>query len=231
MRASRSAGGPPAGSASGSLASTNPTAAEPAAVQPSSRRRYAMKISIFAGDLCDVPAEALCTSTNPRLSLAMGTGGSVRGRGGYGILRECEAIVEAAGKLPVGSAHRTTAGELPAKMIIHCVASDDAHRSSAGIIRDCVTNALALAAGCESIAMPLFGTGHARFKIEDAVRVMAETLRDDAASVSRVFLVVYDADRADAAARIVRSVIPGAAIDVQRGPAGEKPASMWMAEW
>jgi len=33
-----------------------------------------MRISIFAGDICDVPAEALCTSTNPRLSLAMGTG-------------------------------------------------------------------------------------------------------------------------------------------------------------
>jgi O-acetyl-ADP-ribose deacetylase (regulator of RNase III) len=55
-----------------------------------------MRISIFAGDICDVQAEALCTSTNPRLSLAMGTGGSIRGRGGYEILRECEAIVAAA---------------------------------------------------------------------------------------------------------------------------------------
>jgi hypothetical protein len=49
-----------------------------------------------------------------------------------------------------GSAHWTSAGELPVKMIIHCVASDAAHRSSAAIIRDCVTSALALAdaAGC-----------------------------------------------------------------------------------
>jgi O-acetyl-ADP-ribose deacetylase (regulator of RNase III) len=190
-----------------------------------------MKISIFAGDLCDVPAEALCTSTNPRLSLAMGTGGSVRGRGGYGILRECEAIVEVSGRLPAGSAHRTTAGELPAKMIIHCVASDDAHRSSASIIRDCVKSALALAAGCESMAMPIFGTGHARFKFEDAVRVMAEALRDDAAIVPHVFLVVYDADRAEDVARIVRSVFPGAEIDIQRGPATDETASMWAAEW
>jgi len=192
-----------------------------------------MKISIFTGDLCDVPAEALCTSTNPRLSLAMGTGGSVRGRGGYGILRECEAIVAASGGrgLAAGSAHRTTAGELPVKMIIHCVASDDVHRSSAGIIRDCVKNALVAAAGCESVAMPLFGTGHARFKIEDAVRVMAETLRDDTANVARVFLVVYDADRADDVARIVRSVIPGTPIDIQRGPASEETFSMWAAEW
>jgi O-acetyl-ADP-ribose deacetylase (regulator of RNase III) len=194
-----------------------------------------MKISLFAGDLCDVPAEALCTSTNPRLSLAMGTGGSIRGRGGYGILRECEAIVAASGthELPSGSAHATSAGELPAKIIIHCVGSDAGHRSSPEIIRDCVTHALALAdaAGCESIAMPVFGTGHARFKFDDAVRVMAETLRDRVTAVQRLFIVIFDADRADAVLRIIRSVIPDADVDLQRGPANEEPASMWAAEW
>jgi O-acetyl-ADP-ribose deacetylase (regulator of RNase III) len=42
------------------------------------------------------------------------------------------------------------------------VASDAAHRSSAAIIRSCVKNAFAAAdaAGCTSIAMPLFRTGH-----------------------------------------------------------------------
>ncbi|MBV8543685.1 MAG: macro domain-containing protein [Acidobacteria bacterium] len=190
---------------------------------------------MFAGDICDVPAEALCTSTNPRLSLAMGTGGSVRGRGGYEILRECEAIVDAAAArgLPAGSAHQTSAGELAAKMIIHCVASDAGHRSSPGIIRDCVKNALALAdaAGCETIAMPLFGTGHARFKFDDAVRVMAETIRDQATDVRRVFIVIFDDERVDDAMRIVRSVFPNAEVDLQRGPASEETSSMWGAEW
>jgi O-acetyl-ADP-ribose deacetylase (regulator of RNase III) len=194
-----------------------------------------MKISIYLGDLCDVQAEALCTSTNPRLSLAMGTGGSVRGRGGYEILRECEAIVEASGTrgLPAGSAHQTGAGELPVKMIIHCVASDASHRSSAGIIRDCVKNALGLAdaAGCESIALPVFGTGHARFKFDDALRVMAETLRDQATAVRRVFIVIYDEERADDAMRVIRSVIPNAEVDLQHGPANEETVSMWGAEW
>jgi O-acetyl-ADP-ribose deacetylase (regulator of RNase III) len=194
-----------------------------------------MRISIYCGDLCDVQAEALCTSTNPRLSLAMGTGGSVRGRGGYGILRECEAIVDAAGArgLAAGSAHKTSAGELAATILIHCVGSDAGHRSSPRIIRDCVVNALALAdaAGCESIAMPVFGTGHARFKFDDAVRVIAETLRDSATAVRRVFIVIYDADRADAVLRVIRSVIPNAEVDVQRGAASEETAGMWAAEW
>src|SRR5436305_9075644 len=185
-----------------------------------------MMFSIFCGDLCDVDAEALCTSTNPRLSLAMGTGGSIRGRGGYGILRECEGIVEAAGArvLAAGSAHQTSAGELAAKILIHCVGSDAGHRSSAAIIRDCVVNALALAdaAGCESIALPVFGTGHARFKFDDAIRVMAEALRDSATAMRHVFIVIYDDERVDTVLRVIRSVIPDAEVDVQRGPASEE---------
>jgi len=194
-----------------------------------------MRVSIFCGDLCDVDAEALCTSTNPRLSLAMGTGGSIRGRGGYGILRECEGIVEAAGArvLAAGSAHQTSAGELAAKILIHCVGSDAGHRSSAAIIRDCVVNALALAdaAGCESIALPVFGTGHARFKFDDAIRVMAEALRDSATAMRHVFIVIYDDERVDTVLRVIRSVIPDAEVDVQRGPASEEAVGMWAAEW
>ena len=199
-----------------------------------------MKISVFCGDLCDVEAEALCTSTNPRLSLAMGTGGSIRDRGGYQILRECEEIVETefrrSGRrsLPAGSAHVTTSGELPAKIIVHCVASDAAHRSSADTIRSAVRNALgqADANGCQSVAMPLFATGHAGFSLDRAVIAMAEALRDAVTTVKHIFIVVYDPDRAEDALRLIRSVIPAAEIDVQRGPErGHETPGMWSDDW
>jgi len=198
-----------------------------------------MKIPVFVGDLCDAPAEALCTSTNPQLSLKMGTGGSVRSRGGYEILRQCEAILDAEWRrsgergMPLGSAHPTTAGALPSKVIIHCVASDASHRSSAAIIRECVKHALALAdaAGCERIAMPVFGTGHARFRFEDAVRAIAETLREAKTTVRCVFVVVNEVDRADAALQILRAANPDADVALQQGPASEQPATMWAAQW
>lgn len=173
----------------------------------------------------------------------MGTGASIRDRGGYQILRACEEIVEGefrrSGRriLPAGSVHSTTAGSLPAQMILHCVASDAAHHSSAEVIRNCVKNALALAdtSGCTSIAMPLFATGHATFNFEKALRVMSETLRDTATAVQHVFVVVYDSDRAEDALRLIRSVIPSADVDLQRGPlAEEEPVSMWSgdgSEW
>ncbi|MEO8033400.1 MAG: macro domain-containing protein [Acidobacteriota bacterium] len=199
-----------------------------------------MKISVFAGDLCDVRADALCTSTNPRLSLVMGTGASVLGRGGYQILRACEAIVEAEsgrsgtrGLIP-GSAHATIAGTLPAKVIVHCVASDAAHRSSAAIIRSCVRNALALAeaAGCKSIAMPVFGTGHAHFAVDQALLVMAETLRDEPTRLEHVYLALYDCELVDDVVGVLRSTIPSAEIDVQTGTeVPEEAPGMWSPDW
>ncbi|MDP9361671.1 MAG: macro domain-containing protein [Acidobacteriota bacterium] len=198
-----------------------------------------MKISVFAGDVCDVRADALCTSTNPRLSLVMGTGVSIRGRGGFQILRACEQIVEAefrrSGRrgLPAGSAHPTIAGDLPSKVIVHCVASDASHRSSQDIIRDCVRNSLAVAEarGCQSMAMPIFATGHAGFNFDQSLLATVETLRDEATAVQHVFLVVYDPGRAEEAVRLIRSVIPAADIDVQHGPrTTDEPLRMWSGD-
>ena len=152
-----------------------------------------MKISTVTGDLAQVTADAICTSTNPRLSLAMGTGGSVRERAGFEVLRECEAIVRASGgRVPPGSACVTSPGALPAKALIHCVASDEAHRSSAAIIRSCVTNALACADArdCKSVAMPVFATGHAHFKLDVALEAINGALRDAKTRVEEVFIVV-----------------------------------------
>src|SRR5207244_3998577 len=95
------------------------------------QRTALMKTTIVAGDITDAPADAICTSTNPRLSLVMGTGGAVRERGGFAVLRECEAIVAASSPLRPGTAHVTSAGALPYEKVIHCVASDAQHNSSA----------------------------------------------------------------------------------------------------
>lgn len=173
-----------------------------------------MRVSIFVGDIVDAPAEAVCTSTNPRLSLMMGTGAAVREKGGFEILRACEDLIEAesqkTGKkfLRTGSAHVTTAGKLPYKAVIHCVASDTSHISSPDVVRTCAKNALAAAeqAGCRSVAMPLFATGHARVKFDRAVRAMAEAIRDSATSLEEVMVVVLERERAEEVRRIIDSV-------------------------
>lgn len=172
-----------------------------------------MRVSIIIGDIADAPAEALCTSTNPRLSLAMGTGASVLERGGWQVKRECESQLQSAGKdaLPVGSVHATTAGALPAKVVFHCVASNAAHKSSAAVIAACVENALALAShgGCSSIAMPVFASGHAHFPFDRAVEAMATALAHATVVVDDVMIVVGDEASAASALRVLREVVPG----------------------
>lgn len=165
-----------------------------------------MHVSIFIGDITDAPAEAVCTSTNPRLSLVMGSGAAVRERGGFEVLRECEAIVQAeAGRsgrqyLPLGSVHVTSAGRLPFKLVVHCIASDSTHhRSSAEVVRTVVTKALAAAeaAQCSSLAMPVFGTGHARLKFDQALGAMAVALAASNGQLQHVVIVINDRDRLD----------------------------------
>lgn len=160
-----------------------------------------MKISLFHGDIVDAPAEAVCTSTNPRLTLLMGTGAAVRERGGFEILRACEAIVAEAGPLRPGSAHVTTAGALPFRIAIHCVASDPAHRTSDGVVGACVRNALARAdaAACRSIAMPVFASGHARYRFARALEAMLAALREAETNVAEVVIAVPEEGRVEEA--------------------------------
>lgn len=185
-----------------------------------------MNVTIFVGDIAAAPAEALCTSTNPRLSLMMGTGAAIRARGGYEILRQCEAIIAASGRttMPAGSVHVTTAGSLPAKRIIHCVASDNAHHSSDETVRLCVSNALAAAGaeGCATVAMPVFATGHARIRFDRAISVMATAIAAAKTNVQRVYVVLSDNENLD----VARRAFPGA--DVEYADAGEdERVSLW----
>jgi O-acetyl-ADP-ribose deacetylase (regulator of RNase III) len=188
-----------------------------------------MKVSIFAGDIADADAEAVCTSTNPRLSLVMGTGASIRARGGYEILRACEEIIRDGPAVP-GSAHPTTAGQLPHTIAIHCVASDSAHHSTEALIRTCVRNALACAerANCASVAMPIFASGHAHIRFDRAVTAMCETLRDVPTTVRHVVLVVHDAERAEEARDIVQRIVGGVVALDRSASEPEAVGSYWV---
>lgn len=171
-----------------------------------------MVVRVVHASIADVRADAICTSTNPRLSLFEGTGGAVSERGGWEIKRACEQILaeheRATGSptLNVGAVRGTEPGRLPAKVVLHCVASDRAHRSSKEIVAACVGNAIAIARSheCSTVAMPVFATGHAAFRFETAVEAMAEALRDAPWKPDEVTIAVVDPDRVNDVRRILR---------------------------
>lgn len=186
-------------------------------------RRWAggggLRLALFVGEIVDAPAEAICTSTNPRLSLGGGTGRAVLEETGWGLKRRLEEIVDEEARrtvgreLPVGFTCATPGGRPPHRLIVHCVANDHAHRSSPEAVRLCVEGALreAGAAGCTSLALPVFGAGHANLPFDHALRAMAEALRDAASSpVDEVLLVILQPDRLTGAARLLDQVLPPA---------------------
>lgn len=176
-----------------------------------------LEVSLFAGEIVDAPAEAICTSTNPRLSLGGGTGRAVLEETGWGLKRELEAIVAEEARrtgrseLPVGFVCATPGGRPPHRLIVHCVASDRDHRSSRAAARLCVEGALQEAerAGFASLALPVFGAGHADLPFETAVRSMAEALAaaETTEALRQVLLVILQPDRAAVAAKVLDEIL------------------------
>lgn len=186
------------------------------------RRRWTggggLEVSLFVGEIVDAPAEAICTSTNPRLSLGGGTGRAVIEETGWELKRRLETVVEEEARrtgrdeLPVGFTYATPGGRAPHRLIIHCVACDRVHRSSAEGVYRCVTGALGHAedARCESLALPVFGTGHARLPFDVSIRAIAEALRDASPStLRRAWIILFQADRAARAAGLLDEVLGG----------------------
>jgi len=115
-----------------------------------------------------------------------------------------------ASDLPVGFTCSMPGGRAPHRLIVHCVASDPAHRSSPDVVRRCVEGAVreAAGAGCATLALPVFGAGHATLPFDVSLEAMAEALRDAApGAVREVLIVVLQPDRLDRAAAVLDRVL------------------------
>jgi O-acetyl-ADP-ribose deacetylase (regulator of RNase III) len=111
-----------------------------------------------------------------------GVDGAIHRAGGPEILTQCQQIVADIGQIDAGGAVITTAGQLPAKYVIHAVGPiwqdgkhfEDQHLASA------YRQALELAAanGCATVAFPSISTGAYRFPVARAARVALRTVRE-----------------------------------------------------
>ena len=73
------------------------------------------RISLREGDITENAVDAIVNAANSDLVLGSGVAGAIREKGGASIQQECDAI----GPIDVGDAAVTTAGELPARYVIH----------------------------------------------------------------------------------------------------------------
>ncbi len=150
------------------------------------------RISLREGDITENAVDAIVNAANSDLVLGSGVAGAIREKGGASIQQECDAI----GPIDVGDAAVTTAGELPARYVIHAAgmppggsASEESIRSS---IRRCFE--LALEKGCETLAAPAIGAGVGGFPPQRCAEIMLEEARAHMASepcLSEIRLVLF----------------------------------------
>jgi O-acetyl-ADP-ribose deacetylase (regulator of RNase III) len=123
-----------------------------------------MTVRLALGDLTTFHADAVVNAANSGLLGGGGVDGAIHRAGGPQILAECRALraTTLPHGLPTGQAVATTAGQLPARWVIHTVGpvysgSDAdaqllaaAHRNSLRVAREL---------GARSVAFPAISTG------------------------------------------------------------------------
>lgn len=158
-------------------------------------------IEVLQADVTKLELDAITNAANTTLRHAGGVAAAIARAGGPEVQRESNE------KAPIGlgEAVETTAGDMPARYVIHAATMELGGPTSAEIIARATTSTLRKAdeLGCRSLALVAFGIGVGGFPVEEAARLMVDAVRrHQAASLQRVVFAVHGdaAERAFVAA-------------------------------
>jgi O-acetyl-ADP-ribose deacetylase (regulator of RNase III) len=165
------------------------------------------RVALAQGDITKHAADAIVNAANNSLLGGGGVDGAIHRAGGPTILAECRQL----GGCETGDAKATTAGELPARYVIHTVGPiwRGGGHDEDELLASCHRRSLALAAGlgCATIAFPAISTGAFGFPLERAaniaLRTTAETLAD-LTEIEFTTFVLFDRDSHDAFERALQ---------------------------
>jgi O-acetyl-ADP-ribose deacetylase len=150
-------------------------------------------IEIVRGDITTQEVDVIVNAANSSLLGGGGVDGAIHRRGGPAILAECRDL--RAGRyghgLPTGQAVATTAGDLPARWVIHTVGpvwSRSEDRSH--LLADCHRNSLEIATelGASSVAFPAISTGIYRWPVDSAAEIAVRAVQDSTMELIRFVL-------------------------------------------
>jgi len=151
-------------------------------------------------DVTTLDVDAIANAANTQLRHGGGVAAAIARRAGPALERESRERAP----IGLGEAVETTAGELPARYVIHAATMELGGPTSADVIERATSSTLAKAneLGCRSLALVAFGTGVGGFPLDEAARLMASRARRDSGSLERIVFAVHgdDAERAFQAA-------------------------------
>ncbi|MEU3846851.1 O-acetyl-ADP-ribose deacetylase [Micrococcus terreus] len=163
-----------------------------------------MELSIRPGDITQTEADAVVNAANSTLLGGGGVDGAIHRRGGKEILAECRRLRETQlpDGLPAGQAIPTTAGNLPARWVIHTVGpvwakTIDKSETLASCYRESLRVAKEL--GARTVAFPAISAGIYGWPMDDAARIALQTCRETASEVGDVVQEVIFVPRGETA--------------------------------
>lgn len=135
-----------------------------------------MEFTVIKGDIANQRADALVNAAGTSLQMGSGVAGALR-RGAKGPINE-EAVSK--GPIELGEVAVTDAYDLDADYVIHAAAMPHYGdgRATTGSIQAATRNALEEAdgLGCESVVVPILGTGAAGFDFVTGAKLVCESI-------------------------------------------------------
>src|SRR5688500_7764122 len=134
------------------------------------------ELEVIQADVTKLEVDAIANAANTQLRHGGGVAGAISRAGGPEVQRESDE------KAPIGlgEAVETTAGDMPARWVIHAATMELGGPTSAEIIERATRSTLARAEelGCHSLALVAFGTGVGGFSLDEAARIMVGVARE-----------------------------------------------------
>ncbi|BBX88393.1 O-acetyl-ADP-ribose deacetylase [Mycolicibacterium boenickei] len=151
-------------------------------------------ITAVHGDITQQQVDAIVNAANNAMRGGGGVDGAIHRSGGPAILRDC--IERFPDGLATGDAGWTTAGDMPARWVIHTVGPNyRAGQRDRALLTSCYRRALEVAdeLGALTVAFPLISSGIYGWPRLDAIAAAVETIAGTATRVEEVRIVAFDA--------------------------------------
>ncbi|GAA4738568.1 O-acetyl-ADP-ribose deacetylase [Flavisolibacter ginsenosidimutans] len=157
------------------------------------------KVEVTKGDITRMKVDAIVNAANSSLMGGGGVDGAIHRAGGPAILEECKKIVARQGGCKTGEAVITTAGNLPAKFVIHTVGPvwNGGNRNERILLANAYRNSLQLAVdnNCKTVAFPAISTGVYGFPKAAAATIAVQAVNEFLANeraIDKVIFVCFD---------------------------------------